>query len=57
MDELKRPNFTVMFELFSNRFYLCALLARYWKDPHTFKPERFLEDWPKDAFTPFSTGE
>jgi cytochrome P450 len=29
---------------------------RYWKDPHTFKPERFLEDWPKDAFVPFSTG-
>ena len=45
-----------MFELFSNRFFYCVLLARYWKDPHTFKPERFLEDWPKDAFIPFSTG-
>ena len=31
--------------------------ARYWDDPHTFKPSRFLEDWPRDAFTPFSVGE
>jgi cytochrome P450 len=45
-----------MFELISNLFLLCVL-ARYWKDPHTFKPERFLEDWPKDAFIPFSAGE
>ncbi|KAF8183648.1 cytochrome P450 [Pholiota molesta] len=29
---------------------------RYWKDPHTFKPSRFLEDWPRDAFIPFSAG-
>ncbi|KAH9962281.1 cytochrome P450 [Lactifluus volemus] len=29
---------------------------RYWKDPHKFKPERFLGDWPKDAFLPFSQG-
>ncbi|KAI0298659.1 cytochrome P450 [Multifurca ochricompacta] len=29
---------------------------RYWKDPHAFKPERFLGDWPKDAFIPFSLG-
>jgi cytochrome P450 len=29
---------------------------RYWKDPHTFRPERFLEDWPRDAFLPFSSG-
>ncbi|KAJ3514321.1 hypothetical protein NLJ89_g2442 [Agrocybe chaxingu] len=29
---------------------------RYWKDPHTFKPSRFLEDWNKDAFLPFSAG-
>ena len=32
-------------------------VARYWKDPHSFKPARFLEDWPKDAFMPFSAGE
>jgi hypothetical protein len=32
-------------------------VARYWKDPHTFKPARFLEDWPRDAFMPFSAGE
>ncbi|KAI9508564.1 cytochrome P450 [Russula earlei] len=29
---------------------------RYWKDPHRFIPERFLGDWPKDAFIPFSQG-
>ncbi|KAI0052106.1 cytochrome P450 [Auriscalpium vulgare] len=29
---------------------------RYWEDPHTFKPERFLGDWPRDAFIPFSAG-
>jgi len=29
---------------------------RYWEDPHTFKPERFLKDWPRDAFLPFSSG-
>ncbi|KIO32308.1 hypothetical protein M407DRAFT_215219 [Tulasnella calospora MUT 4182] len=30
---------------------------RYWKDPHSFKPKRFLEpDWPRDAFIPFSSG-
>ena len=31
-------------------------LARYWKDPNKFMPERFLGDWPKDAFLPFSQG-
>ncbi|KAF5350345.1 hypothetical protein D9758_012816 [Tetrapyrgos nigripes] len=29
---------------------------RYWKDAEEFKPDRFLEDWPKDAFAPFSVG-
>jgi len=29
---------------------------RYWKEPHKFMPERFLGDWPKDAFIPFSLG-
>jgi len=29
---------------------------RYWKDPHKFMPERFLGDWPKDAFISFSQG-
>ncbi|TFY55986.1 hypothetical protein EVG20_g9110 [Dentipellis fragilis] len=23
---------------------------RYWENPHEFKPERFLGDWPRDAF-------
>ncbi|KAF8801152.1 cytochrome P450 [Phlegmacium glaucopus] len=29
---------------------------RYWKDPNTFNPSRFLTDWPRDAFMPFSAG-
>ena len=31
--------------------------ARYWDDPHTFNPSRFLKDWPRDAFVPFSSGK
>ena len=33
-----------------------SFIARYWKEPHKFMPERFLGDWPKDAFVPFSQG-
>lgn len=34
-----------------------AAVARYWKDPHEFKPSRFLDgNWPRDAFVPFSAG-
>ena len=33
-----------------------SLAARYWKDPRKFMPERFLGDWPRDAFIPFSQG-
>ncbi|THH06465.1 hypothetical protein EW145_g4070 [Phellinidium pouzarii] len=29
---------------------------RYWKDPYEFRPQRFCEDWPRDAFLPFSGG-
>lgn len=29
---------------------------RYWKDPEVFNPSRFLGDWPKEAFMPFSQG-
>ncbi|KAH7887086.1 cytochrome P450 [Phlebopus sp. FC_14] len=29
---------------------------RYWEDPYTFKPSRFLGDWNRDAFLPFSSG-
>ncbi|KAG2123324.1 cytochrome P450 [Suillus cothurnatus] len=29
---------------------------KYWEDPLTFKPERFLGDWNRDAFLPFSAG-
>lgn len=30
--------------------------AKYWTDPHRFNPSRFLGDWPRDAFLPFSGG-
>jgi len=29
---------------------------RYWKDPHEFNPSRFLGEWDRDAFLPFSAG-
>ncbi|KAG1748243.1 614 534 cytochrome P450, partial [Suillus paluster] len=29
---------------------------KYWEDPYAFKPERFLGDWNRDAFFPFSGG-
>ncbi|KAG8764895.1 hypothetical protein FRC15_007343, partial [Serendipita sp. 397] len=29
---------------------------RYWKDPEEFRPERFLGDWPRNAFLPFAAG-
>ncbi|KAI0326144.1 cytochrome P450 [Cubamyces sp. BRFM 1775] len=29
---------------------------RYWDDPEAFKPERFLGNYPRDAFIPFSGG-
>ena len=31
-------------------------IAVYWPNPHEFKPERFLGDYDKDAFVPFSAG-
>ena len=40
-------------EMFSKRN---TSSARYWDDPHTFKPSRFLKDWPRDAFLTFSAG-
>lgn len=34
-----------------------GFVAKYWKDPYRFNPSRFLEeDWPRDAFLPFSGG-
>ncbi|TRM69322.1 cytochrome P450 [Schizophyllum amplum] len=29
---------------------------RYWQSPHEFRPNRFLGDWPRDAFLPFAAG-
>jgi cytochrome P450 len=29
---------------------------KYWKDPYEFRPERFMGDYNKDAFIPFSEG-
>jgi len=29
---------------------------KYWKDPEQFNPSRFLGDWNRDAFLPFSGG-
>ncbi|KAJ9116983.1 hypothetical protein QFC22_004641 [Naganishia vaughanmartiniae] len=31
-------------------------LPRYWKNPDSFLPERFLEEYDRDAFAPFSAG-
>jgi hypothetical protein len=33
------------------------IAAKYWEDPFTFKPERFLGDWNRDAFLSFSSGK
>ncbi|OCH96535.1 cytochrome P450 [Obba rivulosa] len=29
---------------------------QHWEDPHAFKPSRFLGNWPREAFMPFSGG-
>jgi len=38
------------------RWFTESHVARYWEDPFTFKPERFMGEWDKDAFVPFSGG-
>ena len=30
--------------------------AKYWPNPAAFNPDRFLGDWNRDAFIPFSAG-
>ena len=42
--------------LYPGDLFSWGLIARYWKDPHKFMPERFLGEWPRDAFIPFSQG-
>ena len=37
-------------------FWRGYISARYWSDPESFQPSRFLKDWPRDAFLPFSAG-
>ena len=32
------------------------LTAHYWDEPDAFKPARFLGNYPRDAFLPFSGG-
>ena len=39
------------------KFQKISFSARYWDDPHKFNPSRFLKDWPRDAFLPFSAGK
>ena len=31
-------------------------VARYWDEPKAFRPKRFLGNYPRDAFLPFSAG-
>jgi len=40
--------------IYRNR--LTFLAAKYWPDPYEFRPSRFLENYNKDAFIPFSAG-
>ena len=52
------PDFTITVSIRLLSLDWCANIttARYWKDPHAFRPQRFMEDWPRDAFLPFSSG-
>ncbi|KAI0720719.1 cytochrome P450 [Cerioporus squamosus] len=36
--------------------FIFMVAAKYWDDPDTFNPARFLRDYPRDAFLPFSGG-
>ena len=48
--------FLVSVCFFSFGLLIPTLIARYWEDPYAFKPWRFLKDWPREAFLPFSAG-
>ena len=56
---MSSPRCLALFFFFSqNQTLKNALSARYWKDPYTFNPSRFLAaDWPRDAFMAFNSGE
>jgi hypothetical protein len=43
--------------LWRSRLTRCPMVARYWKDPTEFQPDRFLGQWNRDAFLPFSAGK
>ncbi len=30
---------------------------KWWQDPETFRPERFADDWPTQAYLPFASGK
>lgn len=56
--------------LHNNRMFLCLIsyparnaliynscnTAKYWEDPDAFRPGRFLGNYPREAFLPFSGG-
>lgn len=39
-----------------DKYLISNWTARYWQDPLVFNPERFLGNYNKDAFIPFSVG-
>lgn len=53
---------TVCFYVYSLTSARSALIAnscntaKYWEDPDAFKPGRFLGNYPREAFLPFSGG-
>lgn len=52
-----QPYVSITWSSHSSWLTVFFVAARYWKDPHAFKPDRFLApDWPRDAFLPFSAG-
>lgn len=44
------------FNTFFTSCFYWYYIAHHWTDPETFNPSRFLGNYPKDAFLPFSGG-